>query len=124
MNLSGITVTQLVLCCVIVIALTMGFLAILLLFRHLFQSLAEANQEQRKTIESLTKLAASKDVAAFHALEAHSMPNPEMPYVAMDDESVARGLMERYAKQGIDPNFALSPDSDPLEEFGGRDALF
>lgn len=94
------------------------------LLRLLLQSLAEANREQRQAIESLTKLAAAKDVAAFHALEAHSMPNPEMPYIAMDDESVARGLMERYAKQGIDPNFALSPDSDPLEEFGGKDVLY
>jgi hypothetical protein len=82
------------------------------------------NQEQRKTIESLTKLAASKDVAAFHALEVNQMPNPVMPFAPMDDESVAREMMQRYAKQGIDPNFALSPDSDPLEEFGGREALF
>lgn len=116
---------QLALCCVIVFAVTVSFLGILFLIRHLFQMLERANQDQRKTIESLTKLAASKDIAAFHALEATSseMPNVTMPHVAMDDESVARALMERYAMQGIDPNFALSPDSDPLEEFGGRETF-
>jgi hypothetical protein len=78
-----------------------------------------------ETNTSLMKLLASKDVAAFHALEAtaHSMPSMEMPYSPMDDESIARNLMERYSKQGIDPNLALAPDTDPLEEFGGKDAF-
>lgn len=125
MNLSGITVTQLVLCCVVVCAMTAVVLGVLYLFHRMFQSLAAVNQEQRKSIESLTKLAAAKDVAAFHALEATSieMPNLGVPHVALDDESIARAMMQRYAEQGIDPNFALSPDSDPLEEFGGRDAF-
>lgn len=118
--------TQLVLCCVVVCAMTVSFLGILKFVQNLFQSLERANQEQRQTIESLTKLAASKDIAAFHSLEAASgqMPNVKMPYTPMDDESVARTLMERYAEQGIDPNFALAPDSDPLEDFGGKSALY
>lgn len=76
-------------------------------------------------IESLTKLAAAKDIAAYTALESgHAViPTPGIEHVALDDESVARMLAQQYAKQGIDPNFALSPDSDPLEEFGGREAF-
>jgi hypothetical protein len=76
-------------------------------------------------IESLTKLAAAKDIGAYSALEAgqHSVGSVHMPYTPMDDESVARMLAQRYSEQGIDPNFALSPDSDPLEEFGGREAF-
>lgn len=76
-------------------------------------------------ILSLSKLAASKDISAFHALEATSieMQNPAMPYTPMDDESVARDMMSRYAKQGIDPNLALAQDVDPLEDFGGKDAF-
>lgn len=89
------------------------------------RSLNQANKESRETIVTLTKLAASKDIAAFHGLEAVSGPY-ESAYPQLeplDDESIARSMMQRYAERGIDPNFALSPDSDPLEEFGGKESF-
>lgn len=108
-----------------VIVLALSLLGLTLILHLAFRSLSQLNERSRETILTLTKLAASKDIAAFHGLE--SAPGPyESNYpqlVPMDDESIARSMMERYAQQGIDPNFALSPDSDPLEEFGGKEAF-
>lgn len=75
--------------------------------------------------ETLSKLAASKDVSAFHALQAPI--NKEVGFAVhepMDDESMARRMMAHYAERGIDPSLAIAPDIDVLEEFGGTDALF
>ena len=110
---------------VVVLAATSLILGLLWILSRAFQILAQANQEQRETITSLTKLAAAKDIAAFHGLEATHMEmvNPEMPYSPRDDESIARDMMARYASAGIDPNLALSADVDPLEEFGGPGAF-
>ena len=78
-----------------------------------------------KMIQTLTNLAASKDISAFAALEAgsQSVTAVQMPYVPQDDESVARHLAEQYAKHGLDPNMATTDDSDPLADFGGKEAF-
>jgi hypothetical protein len=91
----------------------------------LMQGVLRQSARQSQLIESLTKLAAAKDIGAYAALEAgqQSLGSVEMPYVPLDDESVALMLAQRYSDRGIDPNFALSPDSDPLEDFGGPEAF-
>lgn len=78
----------------------------------------------QEMVERLTKLAASKDVAAFHALQVSGDETGIPMPVPMDDASLASRMMGIYDERGIDPSLALSPDSDPLEEFGGRDVLF
>lgn len=113
--------TPLVLCSAIAIVAILGMLFLSI---QTIRNLSQANQESRQTILTLSKLAASKDIAAFHGLE--SAPGPyesTYPIQALDDESIARNMMQRYAEQGIDPNFALSPDSDPLQEFGGKESF-
>lgn len=88
---------------------------------------ARANRDQRETIVSLSKLLASKDIGSFASLEAvsHNQMVPGLvDPLPMDDESVARALAERYASLGMDPNLALAPDSDPLADFGGKEAFY
>lgn len=70
----------------------------------------------------MTKLAASRDVAAYAGLEASSQTvnQVSMPFQPLDDESVARGLQNQYTHYGYDPNLALARNEmDPLEDFGG-----
>lgn len=98
-------------------------LVALAILNKVAQRVSQSEAEKTKLIESLTKLAAAKDVAAFHALEA-PINAPVYTNEPMDDESVARRMMDMYSDRGIDPSLALSPDSDPLEDFGGTNALF
>lgn len=98
----------------------------LIVLNNAVEKSSEAKESLLETIESLTKLAAAKDVAAFQALEAPSQSQP-MAYAVhepMDDESVAHRMMQMYSDRGLDPSLALSPDSDPLEDFGGTSAVF
>lgn len=106
--------------------LTVALTALKVLSQSAQRSSQDAEQKL-KVIESLTKLAAAKDVSAFQALEATSSGQPIPYHMAaepMDDESVARRMMSLYADRGIDPSLALSSDLDPLEDFGGTSALF
>lgn len=113
----------LALCCVIAGALTV--LGALTVMHFLMQGILKQSARQSQLIESLTKLAAAKDIGSYAALEAgrQSVSSIEMDHLALDDESVALMLAQRYSERGIDPNFALSPDSDPLEDFGGAEAF-
>lgn len=88
---------------------------------------ADQKIQMLEAIERLTKLAAAKDIAAFQALEAPKQSQNPIAYAVpepMDDESVARRMMDLYSERGLDPSLALSPDSDPLEDFGGTSAVF
>ena len=66
----------------------------------------------------MTKLAAANDIQSYAALTAeNNVIGHVMESVPMDDESMAMRMAESYAERGIDPNLALSPDSDPLSDF-------
>lgn len=112
-----------------VIALTMMTvvtLFVLSLLKRVLQNQKELLQSQRSDLLSLTKLAAARDIGAYSALEAGALAVNEVPtpYLALDDESVARALAKQYSDRGISPELALSQDSDPLEDFGGAKAFF
>lgn len=114
-------------CGIVIAAFLATAVGALLLLLRVVKSSSQSMSQQLKMIESLTKLAASKDISAFQALEATSSGQPIPYHMAaepMDDESVARRMMSLYADRGIDPSLALSSDLDPLEDFGGTDALF
>jgi hypothetical protein len=91
--------------------------------------LAKQNEEQRKTISTLTNLAASKDFAAFSALEnvvENQAPQGFSPAPMLNDEAVAHAIAAQYSARGLDPSLAYATDGygDALEDFGGREALF
>jgi hypothetical protein len=113
--------------CGIALAASMGVaFGALIVLNRMSEQVQETKLVQLKLIGSLVKLAASKDVQAYQALEAVADPQ-QYAYAVhepMDDESVARRMMDMYSERGIDPSLALSPDSDPLEDFGGTSAVF
>jgi len=118
-----ISVNQLELFCAIAgVIVILSMLTVIALMSH---NLMDQSSIQMKMIQTLTNLAASKDISAFAALEAgsQSVTAVQMPYVPQDDESVARHLAEQYAKHGLDPNMATTDDSDPLADFGGKEAF-
>lgn len=87
---------------------------------------ADHKDKMLESIESMTKLAAAKDVQSYQALEVASHPQ-QYAYAMhepMDDQSVAQRMMDAYSERGHDPSLALSEDSDPLADFGGTSAVF
>lgn len=107
---------------VIVIALL--FLAVLCLAAFQTVVMFKQSQSQEKLIRNLANLAASKDIQTYHGLEMPGGPlTPLEEHYAMDDESLARRLGEKYSESGRDPSLALSEDSDPLADFGGKSAF-
>lgn len=83
-------------------------------------------ESQNRMIQSMTNLAASKDLAAFTTMESMSPGNPNSEfhpqYVPMDDESLVERMAENYVQGGFDPSHAYSQE-DPLADFGGTEAF-
>lgn len=114
--------------CGIALAISMGVaVATLIVLNNSIEKKADHEKNLLTALESLTKLAAAKDVQAYQALQAGTtfQKAPELEVIEpMDDESVARRMMGLYSERGIDPALALSGDEDPLEDFGGTSAFF
>ena len=92
-------------------------------------SLMKVVKRQQEQIQSVTNLLVSKDLAAFTTLQATTNNKPSLmnhpdDFQPLNDESVARLLGERYSSHGIDPGLAYASQDDPMEEFGGKAALF
>lgn len=78
--------------------------------------------KQQALIQTLTNLAASKDLATYSHLQNLTQPPSLMTTetIPLDDQSVAIRLAEQYRSAGLDPNYAFNND-DPLSDFGGTD---
>lgn len=78
--------------------------------------------EQRKEIQTLTNLVASKDPMTFQQLQ---MTTSQLPQSAderihpLNDEAIAHRLAEDFKRAGFDPNYAYAQDdTNFLDEFG------
>lgn len=114
---------------IVVVVIGLCLMVALFIVQKALMLLSKQNDEQRKTISTLTNLAASKDFTAFSALESageKSAPHGFSPMPMLNDEAVAHALAAHYSASGLDPSLAYANDGDgdPLEDFGGREALF
>lgn len=98
------------------IAIAISLVLVMLSLTSLIAFLAIRQQRQ---IQTLTNLAASKDLAAFTSLETQSRSDFEpIEYMPLDDASVVERMREQYTNHGLNPEAAVNRE-DPFEEFGG-----
>jgi hypothetical protein len=80
-------------------------------------------QNQNQTIQTLTNLATSKDLATFQNLQVttnQSNPSVDLePIHPMNDAAIAHRMAENYKLAGFDPNLAYNQDEPNFaDEFG------
>ncbi|MFG2268102.1 hypothetical protein [Streptomyces sp. NPDC048720] len=112
----GKSMTQLASFCVTVIALSLIATLIIQVQQKQIQKLMEQNR-------ILTNLAASKNLEAFHQIQAttksQQLQSEDEPVNPLNDEAVAHALAEKYKQQGLDPNYAYAQDETNFaSEFG------